>query len=162
MEVDFIPFPLFLCMCKIFHFTMWGNVLSLPVSFSPFKSPIPAKHAPCMHCVRLCLWQHSSLGNFSAWKSLLFQQHPGQLSPPLRRLLQLLQSERLCLLCARGCLWSVYIPVIANTVLQCHHPSPQETVNTSVNETRSHHPMSMQTLSPVLGLLLALNNSLLN
>ena len=42
-------------------------------------------------------------------------------------------------------------------MLQHRRPSPQETLNTSVNETRSHHPVSVPALNLVPGLSLALN-----
>ena len=45
--------------------------------------------------------------------------------------------------------------MVVYTVLQCHHPSLQETVNTSVNETKSHHPVSVPALNPVPGFSLA-------
>lgn len=49
-------------------------------------------------------------------KLLLLHNHPGQLSPPLRSLLQLQQSERWFFLCAGGSLQSVCIPFITNTM----------------------------------------------
>ena len=141
-----LPFSLFLCMCKVFHFNTCVGLFSALHSFLPSNLPFQLN----THDVSLCLWQLFCLKTptlSSVHRAMVTSSEKLSPAPAVQKAV-----PSLCLGPPVKCLF-----LRAYTVLQRHHPSAQETVNTSVNETRSHHPVSVPALNPVPGFSLALN-----
>lgn len=97
--------------CKFSTLKMWGNN-QFHSHFLP-SSP-PFQLSLCTMLVHVSKDTLPSVWQSLSEKLLLFHDHPGQLSPPLKSLIQLLQSD--CSFSVWGFPVSVCITIIANTM----------------------------------------------